>query len=234
MLLIASIILTAAVGIAKVGKTIGDYTRRQITADAAALSAADLLAQRMRHIGRLQEKGMQATERRDQEVKSRDDAERARQEAEANEDWDAESHFRERRDEHDKRAREEEQAAKACSEAARRIAAGSSAVLQAEIQQVGRNNGAIQSGFLKKLPAASLPNEWFIDDIEEVTHYGGQIRWIRLNPQFPHERMVLAAEHRESDGAVRHAVSASWLEALGGFPTGPITQDDWKGRRVRP
>ncbi len=56
--MIILIMIAAGAGMARVGRSTGDHVRRQITADAAARSGARVLAQRLRHVGRMQDRGM--------------------------------------------------------------------------------------------------------------------------------------------------------------------------------
>ncbi len=57
MLMVALVVLAAGLGAAGMGSASGDYVRRQVTADAAARSAAEVFAERLRHIDRLRELG---------------------------------------------------------------------------------------------------------------------------------------------------------------------------------
>jgi len=62
MLMVVLLLLGTALGVAHVGGASGDYVRRQVAADASVLAGAQVLAERLGHIARLQRFGQEALE----------------------------------------------------------------------------------------------------------------------------------------------------------------------------
>lgn len=60
LIFVVLIVVSSAIGMAGYAGAVGDYQRRQETADAASRSGADVLADRLRHIGRVQKMGSEA------------------------------------------------------------------------------------------------------------------------------------------------------------------------------
>lgn len=212
-------------GITGFGMATGDYIRRQVTADAAVRSVASVFAERLRHIGRLQEKGMDELEKMSREERMRDvevqlgDAAAANGEEEA-----AERHYR-KAEQHEKKARKHEETAKACARAAWAIAQGTPAAVEKEAREVTGSNG----GRLEARPQGL--DGWFT----RVSSGHRGIDWVALTQDPERRRFSLAVFHTDSNGATRRADSTSKVESNSRpRPRRPITQDDWFGRLAPP
>ncbi len=67
-LCLVMIIVTTAFGVVGFGRAAGDRVRREVTADTAALAAADLLADRLAHIARIQRLGLEGDKEKAKEA----------------------------------------------------------------------------------------------------------------------------------------------------------------------
>jgi len=233
MLMAVLMLIAAAMGAASMGGATGDYVRRQVSADAAGKSAADVVAERMRHIGRLQEIGLEAQDERDQEVEQMNQeielaeaAEAAGEVEEAAQHWDAAQ-------EHYEKAQEAEEKARKASEAAVQIAENAPENARREAERVARANGASPEK-VAGMPGSSLPNAWF-GVRPAPAYFGAPLKWVTLGAGFSKMKIDVAVRQAGVDGASRraHAVTAvaSRSRATGG---GPITTDDWYGRLTAP